>query len=103
MLVFICSPYRAETPKEVEKNVELARRLCREAVSRGETPMAPHLLFPQFLDDSNEEERTMGLLAAMDLLALCSTVYVYEHRITDGMLQEIQRAKLWNKHIVFTE
>ena len=47
-LVYICSPFAGDT----EKNTEKARRYSRFAVKNGAIPLAPHLLFPQFLDDT---------------------------------------------------
>ena len=45
-VVYICSPYAGD----VERNVLRARRYCRYAADQGFIPLAPHLLFPQFLD-----------------------------------------------------
>ena len=52
-IVYICSPFSGD----VETNVANARRYSRYAVDKGYIPIAPHLLFPQFLDDENPEER----------------------------------------------
>ena len=56
-IVYICSPFSGD----VETNVANARRYSRYAVDKGYIPIAPHLLFPQFLDDDNPEERELGL------------------------------------------
>jgi hypothetical protein len=56
-IVYICSPYSGD----VEGNVAAARRYSRFAVEQGYIPIAPHLLFPQFLDDDNPDERELGL------------------------------------------
>ena len=56
-IVYICSPYAGD----VSKNVENARSFSRFAVDKGYIPVAPHLLFPQFLNDSNPKERQLGL------------------------------------------
>ena len=58
-IVYICSPYSGD----VEKNTEAARRYCRYAADRGFIPLAPHLLFPQFLSEETERE----LAIRMDL------------------------------------
>lgn len=55
-LVYICSPYRGDT----EKNTEKARKYSRFAVESKAIPMTPHLLYPQFMDDSNPEERYLA-------------------------------------------
>ena len=44
-IVYICSPYAGD----VTATVENARRYSRFAVATGYSPIAPHLLFPQFL------------------------------------------------------
>ena len=46
-LVYICSPYSGD----VEANVQLAQRFCAFAVSARQIPLAPHLHYPQFMDD----------------------------------------------------
>ncbi|MCW1085664.1 hypothetical protein OJ920_10850, partial [Streptococcus anginosus] len=52
-LVYICSPYSGDT----EANVELARQFCGFAVSAGKIPFAPHLHYPQFMDDADPDQR----------------------------------------------
>ncbi len=56
-IVYICSPYAGD----VTANVENARRYSRFAVDAGYIPIAPHLLFPQFLNDADPKERQLGL------------------------------------------
>ena len=48
-MVFICSPYAGD----IERNMRKAQGYCRFAVSRNCIPIAPHLLFPQFMDDDD--------------------------------------------------
>ena len=45
-IVYICSPYAGD----IDANVDAARRYSRFAVEQGYIPIAPHLLFPQFLN-----------------------------------------------------
>ena len=99
-IVYICSPYSGD----VEGNVVAARRYCRFAVEQGYIPIAPHLLFPQFLDDSRPDERELGLFFGNALMSKCSEVWVFGSRISSGMESEIKRAK-WKNHCLryFTE
>ena len=46
-LVFICSPFAGN----IERNTRRARDFCRFAVSENCIPIAPHLLFPQFMEE----------------------------------------------------
>ena len=91
-IVFICSPYAGE----VEENIRAARRYSRFAVDKGYIPIAPHLLFPQFLNDAAPNERQLGLFFGDALMSKCSEVWVFGSRISAGMETEIKRAKWKN-------
>ena len=88
-IVYICSPFSGD----VETNVANARRYSRYAVDKGYIPIAPHLLFPQFLDDDNPDERELGLFFGNALMSKCAEVWVFGSRISSGMEAEIKRAK----------
>ena len=91
-IVYICSPFSGD----VETNVANARRYSRYAVDKGFIPIAPHLLFPQFLDDDNPEERELGLFFGNALMSKCAEVWVFGEYISSGMEAEIRRAKWKN-------
>ena len=76
-IVYICSPFSGD----VETNVANARRYSRYAVDKGYIPIAPHLLFPQFLDDDNPEERELGLFFGNALMSKCTEIWVFGSRI----------------------
>ena len=86
---YVCSPYRGD----VETNTEKARAYSRELYESGYTPIAPHLLFPQFLNDNNPAEREAGMQMAAALLPQCKVLAVCGGEITEGMAQEIQTAE----------
>lgn len=88
--VFICSPFRGE----IEDNVKRAKECCRSAIFADVVPIAPHIYFTQFLDDTACEERELGIACGLELLDLCDEVWVYnENGITEGMREEIEYAK----------
>ena len=91
-LVFICSPFAGD----VDNNIEAARHYSRFAVDSGYIPIAPHLLFPQFLNDNNVQERQLGLFFGNVLMSKCSELWVFGDRISVGMESEICRAKRKN-------
>lgn len=99
-IVYICSPYAGD----IETNTAAARRYCRFAVEAGYIPIAPHLLFPQFLNDSDPKERELGLFFGNALLSKCAEMFVFGSRISEGMEAEIKRAT-WKGHRIryFTE
>ena len=94
-IVYICSPYSGD----VEAHTAAAQRYCRFAVDSGCIPVAPHLLFPQFLDDADPDERELGLFFGNALMSKCSEVWVFGETISTGMIAEIDRAKRKNQHI----
>lgn len=93
-IVYICSPCRAETRSEMEKNIERAVGYCRAAVERGVIPIAPHAYFTQFMDDMIPEERKTALQMGRKLLTLCSEVWVSDMKNPSaGMKAEISLAR----------
>ena len=96
--VFICSPFRGD----MEGNAGKAAAYCRMACEQGFLPVAPHLLFPQFLNEGIEEERRIDIAMGMELLALCDEMWVFGEA-TEGMAAEIAYATEQGKEIIFTE
>lgn len=88
-MVYICSPLSGD----IKRNTANARRYSRFAVERGYIPIAPHLLFPQFLNDKDLVEREMGMHFGYALMDCCSEVWVFGKDISRGMEAEIRRAK----------
>lgn len=87
-LVYIASPFSGD----IERNTKKAQGYCRFAVSKGYIPLAPHLHYPQFLDDEYEEERELGLRFALILLGKCEELWVFD-KVSKGMAREISKAK----------
>ena len=87
--VFICSNYRGD----VESNVKNAIYWCKEATNQGYLPIAPHLYFPQFLDDDISSERESGITWGIDILNGCDELWVCSENISDGMKREIEYAR----------
>jgi hypothetical protein len=88
-IVYICSPFSGD----VEGNIASAQRFSRFAVDKGYIPIAPHLLFPQFLNDNDPKERQLGLFFGNALMSKCAEVWVFGSIISPGMAAEIKRAK----------
>jgi len=88
-LVYIASPFAGDT----DTNTGRARGYCRFAVSKGCIPIAPHLHYPQFMDDGDREQRELGLFFALVLLGKCDELWVFGEKISKGMAAEITKAK----------
>ncbi len=91
-IVYICSPFSGD----IQQNILNARKYSRFAIAVGYIPLAPHLLFPQFLNDNDMMEREMGLHFGNVLMSHCSEVWVFGETISTGMNGEIRRAKRKN-------
>ncbi len=89
--VFVCSPLRGD----YEANTERARRFCRMVMAAGHVPYAPHLLFPQFMDDTKPKEREIGILMGLFELAKCDELWAFIPATgpSEGMAQEIAYAE----------
>ena len=94
-LIYICSPYRADTQEGVAENERNAERYCRQAIQAGYIPIAPHLYFTRFLDDSNAREREAGLKMGRAILLECSELWICGNRISAGMEAEIATARTY--------
>lgn len=60
-------------------------------------PLAPHIIFPQFLDDEKKSERKAGMDMGLQLLELCDELWVFGPRISEGMKAEIELARKLGK------
>lgn len=87
--VFICSPMKGD----VEQNLKLAKFAARVLINSGYIPIAPHLYFPQFLDDNDQYERIKGIKMGVELMKECDRMWIIGTTITNGMEYEINEAK----------
>lgn len=82
--IFICSPYRGDT----KSNLQKAYQYCRGVIEKGYLPIAPHTIFPNYLDDDNPDEREMGIQMGLELMKDCEEIWVFDDA-TEGMKKEI--------------
>lgn len=85
-LVYIASPFVGDN----EKNIEQAGGYCRFAVRKGFIPLAPHLLFSQFMRDDDETDQELA--GGIVLLTKCAELWVFGDVVTKDMSAEIARA-----------
>src|SRR5579872_4845311 len=90
--VIIESPYAGD----VDLNVAYGRRAMRDALERGEAPIASHLIYdqPSSLDDALPDERKLGADAADAWLGVAEACVVYtDLGISDRMWRGIESAR----------
>lgn len=96
-LIYICSPFSGD----VEGNIKRAQEYCKEAIRAGYTPIAPHLLYPQILDDTNSMERELGIQMGLNILEICDEIWVFGQDLTAGMDREVKFAKQKNIPVIY--
>lgn len=87
----------------IEADPRMSLEMVCEQMART-PPWAKGLLFPQFLDDADPDERELGIFFGNAIMSKCSEVWVFGSRISAGMQAEIKRAKWKNYRLrYFTE
>jgi len=102
-LVALESPYGSDDPKVIEENVEYGRKCMRDCILRGEAPFASHLLYtqPGVLDDSDPEERKLGIEMGCAVEEKLDYTVVYIDRgISKGMLKGMMAARTVGRRIL---
>ena len=88
-LVYICSPLSGDIPS----NTERARQFCKFALEKGQIPLAPHLMFPLFMNDDDPAERELAMFMDVILRGICDDLWVFGDRISEVMGVVIEVAK----------
>ena len=84
-VVYIAHPVSGD----VETNLAAAARWVRwAAVHMGVAPVAPYIEMCAAMDDSDPEERAIGMRADHAILAKCDEVWLCGDRISEGMIGE---------------
>jgi hypothetical protein len=90
--VYLESPYEGD----VEQNIEYACACMMDCLSRGEAPMASHLLYtqPGMLRDEILNERRLGIAAGLAWATVAEATVVYtDLGISRGMEYGIDHAE----------
>ncbi len=98
--VILESPYAGD----VEKNIEYAREAVRDSLSRGEAPIASHLLYtqPGVLRDNVPTERQWGIDAGLAWGSLADATVVYtDLGVSRGMEYGVENAQRANRPIEY--
>ena len=96
MVVFVCSPFGGK-----KKNLDAAINYCLMEVELGNTPFAPHLLYPQMLDEATD--RQLGIDMGIEMLQRCDELHAWGGMITPGMQKEIDAAEHMGIPVVMME
>ena len=96
-VVYISHPFGADP----RGNAERVRKICRWLAKQGYLPLAPHIYFPQFLEEADEREVAMDFCRGM--IGLADELLVFGEP-TAGMkmeMEEAERIGVRVVHVVF--
>ncbi|MGN0851835.1 MAG: DUF4406 domain-containing protein [Kiritimatiellia bacterium] len=101
MIIYVASPFHGDgTAESQRENMKRAAVYCAWVVQRGHVPYAPHLLFPNFLDENKPEHREIALKAGQAMLNRCDQLWAFtENGISDGMRAEMDYARRIGKQV----
>lgn len=91
--IYVCSRLAGDIENNIEKAKGYARFVVKEC---GAIPIAPHIYFTQFLDDTLPEDRAFGTMAGLMLLSDCDELWYFGDSVSQGMVREIIAAKEQN-------
>jgi len=87
--VYLASPLRGD----YDKNIHNAVEYCRLASEAGVLPLAPHIIFRQWCNDTIPEQRERGLNQGLELLEKSEELWIMGTQVSEGMRGEIAFAK----------
>lgn len=84
--------YLQSVPGSGREECGACQKYARFAYEKGCLPVVPHLYFPQFLKESDVQERMAGIQFGLSLLKECREVWVFGEIMSEGMCMEIAEA-----------
>lgn len=104
---YVASQLRGDEAKHINLAIQHARFLLEWQRSKGfnqiELPKTSHVEYPLILNDSDFDDRELGLQAGLDFIEWCERVHVFikNNIVSSGMMAEISWAKTLDKPIVY--
>lgn len=102
--VILESPYASTATSSRWRNEEYGLECLKDSLHRGEAPFAAHLLYTRkgVLEDSDPDQRRMGMKAAREWYKISDAVVVYtDLGISPGMEVGIENAATEGVPVIF--
>jgi hypothetical protein len=85
---------------KLQSNLNKAKDYCKLVIAEGHCPLAPHLIFPQFLDEEHPADRELGIELGLTYILKADELWYWD-KPSDGMQKEIRFAYKNNVQIVY--
>lgn len=105
-LTIIESPFAGDSPVTIARHVRYARLAMADSISRGEAPLASHLLYTQdnILNDLIPEEREIGITCGYAWMSVAERVAIYtDFGHSPGMILAVMAAKNLNLPVEYRQ
>ncbi len=91
------------TPEQYARNIRYLNRALLDSIRRGdEAPYASHRFYPGLLDDTNLDDRKLGMECGLIWSEAAEQVAVYaDHGITEGMAKALVQHRNRGIDVVF--
>lgn len=86
--------------EKFEANLNKAREYCKVVIQEGHCPIAPHLIFPQFLNEEDPVDREAGIALGLTYILKADQLWYWD-KPSEGMQKEIKFAHKNNVEIVY--
>lgn len=100
--IYVCSPFAGA---DEARNVEFAKKICRDLAVAGATVFCPHIFFTQFLNDAASSERDIGVASGQAIMADFDEVWFvlpwWRTLASPGMTWDLKTAQKLDKRLVF--
>ena len=98
--VIIESPYAARTVQGLVVRRNYLKACVQDSMERGESPLAGHGFYTQFLNDRDPRARKIGMTLAKQWMYVCHFVAVYlNYGWSPGMVEGVRLARLVGKPV----
>ncbi|GEM_PF-6188196 len=90
-IAYIIHPLKGDEHFTLEQNIERVRGICKNLYSKRLMPIAVHLYFTQFMDDTKKEDRELGLEFDLEILrrGFINKILACGHKVSTGMNLEL--------------
>ena len=94
-IAYIIHPLKGDEFFTLEQNLERVKNICKSLYSKELMPISVALYFTQFMDDTKQEDRELGLEFDLEILRrdFIDKILAYGHKVSRGMGLELALVK----------